>query len=176
MSERSSSCGQLRPVMPKPGDFPGFCFVRHRGFTLVELVVVIVIFGILAAVAVPRLFDSGFSARGLHDETVAALRYAQKSAVAARRLVCVQFTDTGLTAFMAGNFGDADCSKGGALPGPSGSALTVSASGGATYAAQPGNALTFTPLGQPSARTVIPVQGLPDSLMIVVEQETGYVH
>jgi MSHA pilin protein MshC len=147
-----------------------------RGFSLPELITVMVVAGILAAVAIPRWFGStGFAERGLRDETQAALRYAQKSAVAARRLVCVQFSANGLTATMATNFGASDCAGGGALVGPSGQALTVSSSG-ASFKTPPSAPLTFSPLGQPSARTEIEVNGLPTALNIVVEAETGYVH
>ena len=55
----------------------------HAGYTIVELVLVLVIIAILGAVAGPRFFDnSAFDERAYLDELASSLRYAQKVAVA----------------------------------------------------------------------------------------------
>jgi len=57
--------------------------VEQRGFTIVELIMVIVIIGILAAVAGPRFFSkSNFDERFYFEEVLSTVRYAQKLAVA----------------------------------------------------------------------------------------------
>jgi len=71
---------------------------RSAGFTLVELIMTMIIIGILAAVAIPRFFDTDvFRARGFADEVQATLRYAQKVAIAQHRLVCVAVTTSPAT-------------------------------------------------------------------------------
>lgn len=56
---------------------------QTRGFTLTELVIVLVMIGVIAAVtAGPRFFDrGGFEERGFYDEVLSAARYAQKYAI-----------------------------------------------------------------------------------------------
>lgn len=57
--------------------------MHSRGFTLVELILVIVVLGILAAVVGPRFFDrQTFDDRLFYEEALAAVRHAQKLALA----------------------------------------------------------------------------------------------
>jgi MSHA pilin protein MshC len=154
----------------------------QRGFTLIELIMVIVLMGVLAVVAAPRIFNSNdFNARGFHDETLAYLRYAQKTAIAQRRTVCVTFGSNAVTLSIASAPATFDCAAAGALKGPKGDTpVTVTAKSGVAYASTP-TAFNFDGLGQPITnlgaavgKQTIQVTGAAQS--ITVETATGYVH
>jgi len=71
----------------------------EAGFTLVELIVVIVIVGVLAAMAAPRFFDNRtFAERGYFEELAAALRYSRSAAVVTGCPVRFELTASGYSA------------------------------------------------------------------------------
>jgi MSHA pilin protein MshC len=153
----------------------------QSGFTLVELVTIIVILGIISAVALPRFFDRNtFESRGFYDQVISTLRYAQKTAVAQHRLVCVAFTVNSITLTIDSTFppdGVCDAAPAGDLTGPAGQrpyrvtppSADVTLSGFANF--------SFNALGSPSfaANQVITVSGYA-STPITIERETGFVH
>ena len=141
---------------------------RQRGFTLVELIMVIVILGVLAVYAAPRMFNTDdFKARGFHDETLSLLRYAQKTAIAQRRTVCVTLAATGVTMTVDKNTPpDGVCDSEPDLPNPP--------RGGTGLAGTP-SAFQFTPLGSTDQAGNITIT-IVNAANITVEAATGYVH
>lgn len=65
----------------------------RNGFTIIELIMVITIISIIAAVAAPRFWNNDdMTARLFADDTLSALRYAQKLAIASGCHVQIAFT------------------------------------------------------------------------------------
>jgi MSHA pilin protein MshC len=157
----------------------------QRGFTLIELIMTMVVMGVLAAVAVPKIFNvSAFDARGFHDQTLAYLRFAHKTAIAQRRTVCVVFNtipNSSVTLTIADAAGTFDCALPAALVVPLGQATAVlNAKSGVTFSALPVS-FNFDGLGQPigalgvaKPTQTLQVNGTSDT--ITVEAGTGYVH
>lgn len=68
----------------------------QKGFTLVELIAVITIMGLLAAIAGPKFIGNDvFEVSSAHGSIAAALRYAQKTAIAQRTTVYARVNTSG---------------------------------------------------------------------------------
>lgn len=144
------------------------------GYTLPELVATLVVIGILAAVVVPRFAaQASFDVFGYAESARQGLRFAQKSAVAKRRTVCVQSAGNSLSFTYSASFGGA-CDPALKLADPAGNAdYLLSAPGGVTLSAA---SFSFDPLGRASAAQSLIVSGGGSSQTLRVEAETGYVH
>lgn len=156
----------------------GFLSLHQSGYTLVELVMTMVIVAVLAVVVAPRFADNdAFQSRGFADQVQAALRHAQKIAIAQHRFVCVAFGASSVTLTYdstapSTSHTTATC-PGSNITGPTGqSPYTVTAPSGVTLS--DGTNFNFDAQGKPSAAQNISVSGYGTS--ITVEAGTGYVH
>jgi MSHA pilin protein MshC len=73
-----------------------------RGFTLIELIMVLVLVGVLAVFAFPKFSSTALPERGFHDAVWSTISHARRTSVASRRFTCVTITaGTGSTANVA---------------------------------------------------------------------------
>jgi MSHA pilin protein MshC len=182
-------------------DFPR----RSGGFTMVELVIVIILVGILGAIGAARFFSrTAFDTAAFAEQGAAMLRYGQKLAIAQNRKVWVQATSQGLrlcysaaspcaaadqVAAPSGNNSGSSgtrafCTSGGVYAAawycegvPAGATMSLSLAAAGTF--------YFNGLGRPYLSTdtgdstfpglSLTVQGEDTTRTFSVAQETGYV-
>lgn len=169
----------------------------QRGVTMVELIAVLIIIGVLGAIAATRFFDrTGFDADAFTDQTRAMLRYGQKLAVAQNRPVYASISTTRIALCF-----DSDCKATSGVTAPSGansgskrtlenceqstSWFCEGVPNGVTQTVSgPAALFAFDALGKPHAvtttgglanfqRVEVRISG---DRIIKVEPETGYVH
>ncbi len=137
-----------------------------RGFTLVELVMVIVILGALAVFAVPKALDlTAWRLRAFGDTLGAQMHAMQRLALAQRRAVVATITATSVSFDYAGGGNVAT------LACPAGASPCIAEAGPRTVtfnAANSGRTVTFTGAAMP-----ITVASGTTSQAYVVEHETG---
>ena len=147
--------------------------MHSRGFTLVELILVIVVIGILAAVVGPRFFErSTFDGRLYAEEVRAGLRHAQKLALAGGCRIRFSLDGSGYQLLR-----DADCD---ASTDDFTAAVLDPSSGQAPYAGTPPAGITlstafsvdFDSLGRPSQAVS---ETLGNGHAVRVEVVTGFV-
>lgn len=151
---------------------------HHRGFTLIELVTTIVLLGILAVYALPKMDITIYGQRGFHDVLKGALQFARKAAIGKRRQVCVDVAGSTVSFSVVSTTpesGVAACPAATALTLPArdancGAANQVCAPAGVVLT---GSSFYFDAQGRASAGVIFGSTGQPN---VTVTQETGYVY
>jgi MSHA pilin protein MshC len=148
----------------------------QHGFTLVEVVMVIVVVGVLALVAIPRFASrSVYDVSGFAEDSRSILRFAQKTAIGEHLNVSVNLdaTNQKLTVCYDTAY---PCASPVADPS-GGSALTLTPASTVAFTTT-ATQLTYNWQGSPGGTgatlTVTPVGG-GSSISVTVDGNTGYV-
>lgn len=144
----------------------------QKGFTLVELIVVLVIMSVLTAIAMPIMSNDEFNEANYTNELMFAIRYAHKVAIAQRTQVRISVAtqtygldmcEDNLPSCNTFNINVFD-------PGSGASTFTGRSTNGISVS--PTANIIFNALGQANASHELSV----NTRKICVVQETGYVY
>lgn len=151
---------------------------RQSGFTLVELILVIVLMGLLAGVAIPRLTDhQSQDEMSTRDEVKATLRFARQVATSQAREVCFMRTAAQFRLVYA-NVG-APCVLAGPLvsePGKGGPFIVDLPLTSTVTLAGSTATIRFNTRGQLVPNTVSPTVTVGSLPPLTVSLETGFVY
>lgn len=143
----------------------------QRGFTLLELITIMIILGIVSVVAIPRMTGSDdFVAEEFRTQVLSTLRFAHKAATTHRRLVCVSFTQTSVSLRIARQSAASGCDADLPIPALGQGTLTSRQPNVAFFSTVP-DAFLIQPDGS-SVDRVIRITGRPE---INLSGQTGYV-
>lgn len=152
---------------------------RQQGFTLVELVVVLVLVGVLAVFALPKMLDQGsLEARSYGARLQAIVMHANRQAIAQRKPIRVAFATTGASlAYVSGAalsvpLIDPTTGVAYSLACPPKIPNCLTSTGNVVFNANnSGRAVTST--SQPLVVNIV-VPGY--TTQFTIENETGYIH
>jgi MSHA pilin protein MshC len=148
--------------------------MNYKGFTLIELVMILVLVGIIAAVVTPRLGDvTTTNASAFADKLRADIRYAQNLAMTTsqRHRVYVN-TAPG----PAPGYAVVNAATGLVVMDPAGGNLSIVLNAGdyAGITVSPNAVIEFNSLGSPTGGTALTVS--PGGATVTVTAETGAVN
>jgi MSHA pilin protein MshC len=153
---------------------------RQAGFTIIELVAIIVLIGIISAVAYPRMAVDGFDETGYRDQVMASLAFARKAAVAQRRYVQVTLTGNALSFRIANS--TPESLSGTTFAGAAGRDLILPGSDSAQIAPRGRTGLAgpitlvFSPLGIATSTSYLYTVTGSAVRTLRVDEMTGYVY
>lgn len=157
------------------GDLLRACGAKQVGFTLIELILVIMLLGTLSYFAVARMVDRGDTdAHGFAEQLASMLRFAQKAAVAQRRNVYVN-VDSGAGRVWACLDAALACTA--PLAAPAGGPLEHNTPRGVSVASGGAAQLAFDALGRPSLANALDlsVTASAATFTVRIEPDSGYV-
>lgn len=147
------------------------------GFTLIELIVVLLLISILATVVLPKINLSTFRQSGFAQQTMAAIRYAQKQAIGSGCQVVVSVTATDCTLQWNGLPSGLGCpvAPNQDIPNPATGLNNFCNNGTPESTSDLPAGIRFDNIGRPTA-TVGDLSINLGSRVITVEPETGFAH